>query len=259
MNRTGSRRALHPTDQAGDLTGRTALVTGSSRGLGAAIARRLANAGATVAINYKSDLGSAERVCRQIGPRATLWQSDVSKPQDCRRLVQSIAETIGPIDILVLNAGVWYGGRIERLRFQEWSAVIETALTAAYALAHETVPSMRERRFGRIVAISSAIGLTGFPGDAAYSTAKSALIGFVKALSKELGPDGITVNAVAPGLVDTDMTSKLSQRARQAMLLRCALGRPGTPEEVAEAVNYLVAHATYTTGHVLVVDGGMSS
>lgn len=232
-------------------------MTGGSRGIGAAICLALAGAGARVAVNYRSDVAGAENVRAQIGAGASLWPADISDEAQVTVLARSVQASLGVPDVLVLNAAQWFGGRIEHLKPEEWSAVMRTSLDSAYYLCHELVPAMRVRKWGRIIVISSVVGLIGFPGDSAYATVKSGLLGLVKALAKELGRDGITVNAVAPGFVETEMTSHITEGARVALLGRCSIPRPGQPAEVADGVMYL-ARAGYTTGQVLVVDGGMS-
>ncbi|HET6449416.1 MAG TPA: 3-oxoacyl-ACP reductase FabG [Conexibacter sp.] len=240
------------------LAGRVALVTGASRGIGAAIARGLDAAGATVAINYRSDGAAAQQVAAELVHPASQWQADVADPEQCAALIDGVHAAHGRLDALVLNAGVWRGGRVDRLDPGDWDAVLATSLSAAFHLARRAVPLMRAAGHGRIVAISSVVGLVGFPGDSAYASAKAGLLGLVRSLAKELGPSGVTVNAVAPGFIETDMTDAVSDTGRQQMIDRTWLRRAGEPDEVARAVTFLVAHGSYVTGHVLTVDGGFS-
>jgi 3-oxoacyl-[acyl-carrier protein] reductase len=240
------------------LADRVVLVTGASRGIGAAIACRLDSAGARVAINYRSDEAAAGQVAATLARPGSQWRADIADPEQCAALIEGVYAEHGRLDALVLNAGVWRGGRIDRLDPADWDTVIATSLSAAFHLARRAVPLMREAGYGRIVAISSAVGLVGFPGDAAYASAKAGLLGMVRSLAKELGSSGITVNAVAPGFIETDMTGEVSGKGRQQMIDRTWLGRPGEADEVAQAVAFLVAHGSYVTGHVLTVDGGFS-
>ncbi|MEZ5102813.1 MAG: 3-oxoacyl-ACP reductase family protein [Thermoleophilia bacterium] len=239
------------------LAGRVALVTGSSRGIGAAIAERLALDGAAVAINYRSDRASAERLVERLGPTATAWQADVGDTEQASRLVADVAERYGRLDVLVSNAGVWHGGRIDRVDPDDWRAVVDTSLLGAFTTCRAAVPLMRTAGFGRIVVISSVVGLIGFAGDTAYAAAKAGQLGFVKALAKEVGRFGVTVNAVAPGFIPTDMTAHVGEAEAAALVGRAAIPRAGRVEDVAAAVAYLVTEGEFVTGHTLVVDGGM--
>jgi 3-oxoacyl-[acyl-carrier protein] reductase len=239
------------------LHGRAALVTGGGRGIGAAIVRELAGAGATVAINYNACDEDARRLAAQLGAGAAVWQANVSDAEQARRLVDAVQAAHEGIDILVLNAGVWRGGRIERVRPDDcawFSAPRSTAPTRSAARPFRGCG----RGFGRIVVVSSVIGLVGYPGDSAYASAKAGLLGLDRSLSKELGPDGITVNAVLPGFIDTEMTAAVPIESRERMIARTSLGRAGRAEEVAAAVRFLVAEGSYITGRSLVVDGGFS-
>ncbi len=240
------------------LSGAVALVTGGSRGIGAAIARALDAAGASVAVNYRREADAANELVATFRHAGSAWQADVAREAEAAHLVDAVCRQHGRLDILVLNAGVWRGGRVERLASDDWSAVLETALGGAFYVSRAAIPHIRAAGAGRIIVISSVIGAIGYPGDAAYATAKAGLIGFTRSLSKELGPDGITVNAVLPGLVDTDMTAAIPDGSRERLIGRTSLGRAGTPEDVAAAVRYLAGDGGYVTGHCLVVDGGLS-
>lgn len=240
------------------LAGRTALVTGGSRGIGAAISRELGACGAAVAVNYRSDHDAAAAVVAELGPGASSWAADVSDRDAVAAMVAAVTEHHGGLDVLVVNAGVWRGGRVEQLAPSDWSLVVETSLTGAFYLVRAALPALRERGFGRVVVVSSVIGLIGYAGDSAYASAKAGLFGFVKSVAKECGRDGITVNAVAPGFVETDMTEEVPERARERMLARTSLRRPGRPEEIASAVRFLACEGSYVTGQTLVVDGGLS-
>jgi 3-oxoacyl-[acyl-carrier protein] reductase len=238
------------------LAGQVALVTGGSRGIGAAIARTLAGAGATVAINYRSDRQAAERVAAECGT-ASLWPADVADAEAVEAMVREVGDAHGRLDIAVANAGVWHGGPVDELDPRAWREVLDTSLGGAFNLARAVTPPMRAAGYGRFVAIGSVIGLVGFPGDAAYAAAKAGLVGFVRSLAKEVGRDGVTANVVAPGFVETDMTAAVSDRSRERLLQRAIIRRPGHPDEVAAAVRYLACDGAYVTGQVLVVDGGL--
>jgi 3-oxoacyl-[acyl-carrier protein] reductase len=239
------------------MSGSTALVTGGSRGIGAAIAAELAGAGSAVAINYRSDHAAAEATLERIGGAGSIWQADVTDRAATEEMVRGIRERHGSLDVAVINAGVWRGGRIEKIDSDDWNLVLATALDGAFHVARAAVPIMREAGHGRIVVVSSVVGLIGFPGDAAYATAKAGLFGLVRALAKEVARDGITVNAVAPGFIETDMTAEVSDAGRDLMIGQTLLRRAGLPRDVATAVRFLALEADYTTGHTLVVDGGM--
>jgi 3-oxoacyl-[acyl-carrier protein] reductase len=234
-----------------------ALVTGGSRGIGAAVSALLAEAGATVAINFRSDRSAAERTLDGINGFGSLWQADVTDREATAAMIDGIVEVHGGIDIAVINAGVWRGGRIDEIDPDDWRTVLATALDGAFHVSRAVVPVMRAAGRGRIVVVSSVVGMIGFPGDGAYATSKAGLYGLVRSLAKELARDGITVNAVAPGFVETDMTAEVSDKGRELMISGTLLGRAGKPEDVAAAVCFLALEADYTTGHTLVVDGGM--
>ncbi|ETX08970.1 3-oxoacyl-ACP reductase family protein [Candidatus Entotheonella palauensis] len=243
------------------LEGKVALVTGASRGIGRAIALDFAAHGADVAVNYANRLDAAETVCTEIrgmGHRALPIQADVAEAGDVSRMAKEAVETFGHIDILVNNATLHRGRRVEKLPEPDWDAVIDSCLKGAYHCCQHLVPQMRARGGGRIINISSSVGLIGWPGDTAYGAAKSGLIGFTRSLAKEVAPDGITANVVMPGYIRTDMTAALTPKNIEHMLSLIPLGRAGEPEDVAEVVTFLAAAGAYVTGAVYVVDGGMS-
>ncbi len=243
------------------LEGKVALVTGASRGIGRAIAHDLAAHGADVVVNYANRLDAAETVCaaiREMGRRALPLQADVADADDVARMAAAAVETFGHIDILVNNATLHRGRRVEKLPAADWDAVIDSCLKGAYHCCHHLVPQMRARGGGRIINISSSVGRIGWPGDTAYGAAKSGLIGFTRSLAKEVATDGITANVVMPGYIRTDMTAALTPKNIEHMLSLIPLSRAGEPEDVAEVVTFLAAAGAYVTGAVYVVDGGMS-
>jgi 3-oxoacyl-[acyl-carrier protein] reductase len=241
------------------LDGVPALVTGASRGIGAATARRLAEAGACVAVVYRSGAQEAEKVVAGIedaGGRAFAVACDIASPDDVDRMVGAVEAELGPVGVLVNNAGIHRGGRIQNLSVDDWNAVIATDLTGAFLCSRRVVPGMIERRYGRIVNVSSVVGINGFPGDSAYAAAKAGLLGLTRALALELAPHGVTVNALAPGFVDTEMTQRLSEKARTRTNEAIPLGRQADSDEIAEAIAFLVAGPGYVTGSTVTVDGG---
>ncbi|HET8652867.1 MAG TPA: 3-oxoacyl-[acyl-carrier-protein] reductase [Gaiellaceae bacterium] len=234
------------------LEGRTALVTGGSRGIGKAIAAGLAEAGATVVLGYRSGAEEAEAVASEIGGRAV--QADVSQPEDAKRLV----EEAGDLDILVNNAGVTRDGLIARMPDEDWQVVLETNLGGTFNTCRAAARGMMRRRAGAIVNVSSIVGLHGNPGQTNYSASKAGIIGFTKALARELGSRGVRANVVAPGYITTRLTTELPEELQNAMLANTPLGRFGDPEDVAGAVRFLCSdEAAFVTGEVLLVDGGL--
>jgi 3-oxoacyl-[acyl-carrier protein] reductase len=234
------------------LEGRTALVTGASRGIGRAIAVELATAGASVVVGYRTGGDEAEEVARETGGRAV--QADVSDPDGARSLV----EEAGDVDVLVNNAGVTRDGLLARMDDEDWRTVLETNLSGAFYTCRATVRGMMRRRSGAIVNVSSIVGVHGNPGQTNYSAAKAGMIGFTKSLARELGSRGVRANVVAPGYVKTALTDVLPDAAREAMLAATPLGRLGDPEDVARAVRFLCSdEASFITGEVILVDGGL--
>jgi len=244
------------------LSERVALVTGASRGIGRAIAVALAAEGAAVAVNYARSEAAAQEVVdliRERGGRAVALQADVDDAEQVEALVAGAEAELGPVDILVNNAGIARDGLLMRMTPEAWNEVLSTNLSAAYRTTRAVLRGMLRRRFGRIINITSVVGLTGNVGQANYAAAKAGLIGFTKSLAREVGSRGITVNAVAPGLIDTDMTAALGEEWKRRMLDQVALGRLGTPDDVAGAVVFLASEAaSYITGQTLVVDGGLT-
>ena len=243
------------------LDGKSALVTGGSRGIGRAIAIKLAAEGAAVAINYAGNAKAAEEVKSIIeaaGGKAMIVQADVSNGESVDAMIKEVVDTFGGIDILVNNAGITRDGLLMRMKEEDWDAVINTNLKGVFYCTKAVSKLMMKKRAGRIVNMASVVGLTGNAGQANYSAAKAGVIGFSKTMAKELASRGITVNMVAPGYIDTDMTSVLPENVREAMVAGIPLGRVGTSEDVANAVLFLVSdNASYVTGQVINVDGGM--
>ncbi|WP_448603739.1 3-oxoacyl-[acyl-carrier-protein] reductase [Thermoleptolyngbya sp.] len=241
------------------LAGQVAIVTGASRGIGRAIALALAAEGATVAVNYASSSGAADAVVAEIagtGGEAIALQADVSKADQVDALFAAVMEKWGRVDVLVNNAGITRDTLLLRMKPEDWQAVIDLNLTGVFLCTRAASKIMLKQKSGRIVNISSVVGLIGNPGQANYSAAKAGVIGFTKSVAKELAPRGITVNAIAPGFIATDMTHGLDS---DSILKMIPLGRYGQAEEVAGATRFLAADpaAAYITGQVLNVDGGM--
>jgi len=240
------------------LDGEIALVTGASRGIGAAIADELAAMGATVIGTATSENGAnaiGERLAAQGGHGRVL---DVTDGAAVDALIDGIAKQFGAVSILVNNAGITRDQLLMRMKDEDWQAIIDTNLTSVYRTSKAVMRGMMKARKGRIISIASVIGLTGNPGQSNYAAAKAGIIAFSKSLAREIGSRGITVNVVAPGFIDTDMTRALPEESRQALLGQIALGRLGEPGDIAKAVGFLASPAaTYITGETLHVNGGM--
>jgi 3-oxoacyl-[acyl-carrier protein] reductase len=234
------------------LEGRNALVTGGSRGIGRAIVLELARAGATVTLGYRSGKDEAEAVAGECGGRAV--QADVSDADEAARLVADAGEP----DVLVNNAGVTRDGLLPRMPDEDWRDVIETNLSSVFYTCRAAVRPMMKRRGGAIVNVSSVVGLHGNPGQTNYAASKAGIIGFTKALARELGSRGVRANVVAPGYITSRLTDEISEDMRALMLENTPLGRLGDPENVAGAVRFLCSdEASFITGEVLLVDGGL--
>lgn len=234
------------------LEGRTALVTGASRGIGAAVARELARAGASVVVGYRAGGDEAEALAGEIGGRAI--QADVSSPEDAQRLV----EEAGDLDILVNNAGLTRDGVLARMSDDDWREVIDTNLSSVFYTCRAVCRPMMKKRAGAIVNVSSIVGVHGNWGQTNYAASKAGIIGFTKSLAKELGSRNVRANVVAPGYVKTRLTDVLPEEATAAMLQNTALARLGEPEDLAGAVRFLCSdEASFITGDVLLVDGGL--
>jgi 3-oxoacyl-[acyl-carrier protein] reductase len=241
-----------------ELQGQVALVTGGSRGIGLAIARDLASAGARVAVVAR-DGARAEAAAGELpGEGHRGYAVDVADPEAVNALVKQVEADFGSLDVLVNNAGVTRDNVLMRIKDEDWDAVLDTNLRGAFNLMRAASRGMMKRRSGRIINISSVVGVTGNAGQANYAASKAGLIGMTKSVAKELAGRGVLVNAVAPGYIETDMTAELPEAARTALMSNIALGRLGKPEDIAPAVRFLAGPgASYITGQVLVVDGGM--
>ena len=244
-----------------ELDGRIALVTGGSRGIGAAICDELAAAGAVVAVNYARNADAAAAVCERIaaaGGTAHAIQGDIGSAAGAAALVEHVESEIGPIAALVNNAGITRDDLIMRLSEESWREVIDTNLGGAFFTCRAVARPMMKRRAGAIVNMSSIVGVRGNAGQTNYAASKAGLLGLTKSLAKELGSRGIRVNAIAPGYIATELTDALPEAARDAILGATPLGRLGEPEDVARAVRFLVSDAAaFVTGDVLAVDGGL--
>lgn len=244
------------------LKGNVALVTGGSRGIGRAVCVELARRGAAVAVNYAGNSRAAEetvQLCRALGVEAEVFQADVADSAACDTLIAAVRDRFGRLDILVNNAGVSRDSLLMTAKEEDFSKTLDTNLKGAYFCTRAAARVMLRQKYGRIVCLSSVVGLRGNPGQTAYAASKAGVLGLVKAAAKELAGRDITVNAVAPGLIETDMTAALPDKAKQAMLATIPKGRPGSPEEVARAAAFFAEkESAYITGQVLCVDGGMA-
>jgi 3-oxoacyl-[acyl-carrier protein] reductase len=244
-----------------DLSGKIALVTGGSRGIGRATAIRLAQGGAKVAFNYRGNHDAAQDVLGELkggGAHAMAVAGDVSQQDDVNRVVTATLEAFGRIDILVNNAGITRDTLLMRMSEEDWDAVLDTNLKSTFLMTKAVMRGMLRQRAGRIVNISSVSGLLGNAGQANYAASKAGMIGFTRATAREVASRGITVNAVAPGFIETDIWADVSSEARQAILNMTPLGSIGSPEDVAEAVAFLASDAArYITGQTINVDGGL--
>lgn len=243
------------------LNGKVALVTGAGRGIGRTIALTLAKYGADVAVNYNGSKEKAQEVAEEIrsmGRNAILVKGNVASCEDCEAMFAQIEETFGKIDILVNNAGITRDNLAVRMSEEEFTQVIDTNLKGAFFCMKEAGKRMMKKRYGRIVNISSISGVRGNAGQINYCAAKAGIVGMTKSLAKELAARNITVNAVAPGYIDTDMTAVLPEKVKEAAVAQIPLKRMGKPEDIAETVAFLASDkASYITGQTILVDGGM--
>ncbi|MEE3381519.1 MAG: 3-oxoacyl-ACP reductase FabG [Succiniclasticum sp.] len=243
------------------LDGKVALVTGASRGIGKSIALMLASRGADIVINYAGNTEAAEKTKAEVealGRKAMVIKADVGDTAACEAMVAEVVKEMGKIDILVNNAGITRDGLLMRMKEADWDAVLTTNLKSVYNCTKAVIKYMMKARSGRIVSISSVVGAMGNAGQANYAAAKAGIMGFTKAVAKEVASRGITVNAVAPGFIATDMTAVLPEKVVESLKAAIPMGRLGAPEDIAKAVAFLVSEdAAYITGQTLHVNGGM--
>jgi 3-oxoacyl-[acyl-carrier protein] reductase len=241
---------------------RVALVTGAGRGIGRAVAKRLAEDGCAVAVNYRSSAEAAQALVEEItaaGGTAQAFAGDVSDPEAVKKLFEDVKNALGPVEILVNNAGRTQDGLLMRMKDSDWDNVLDADLKSVFLCTREAIRNMVRAKWGRIINISSVVGLTGNPGQANYGAAKAGVIGFSKCVAREYAAKGVTVNCVAPGYIATDMTKVLPDAAKQAILSGIPQGHQGAPEDVANAVSFFAQDSSsYITGQVLAVDGGMT-
>jgi acetoacetyl-CoA reductase len=244
----------------GELTGKACLVTGGSRGIGRAIALELGRHGASVAVGFATNKEAAEEVATEIaasGGQSFAFGCDVQDPDSIESAVASVAERFGKIDVLVNNAGITRDRSLAKMSADEWDAVLQTNLTSVFHLTARVLPHMVKAGYGRIVNISSVIGLHGNFGQANYAAAKAGIIGFTKSAALELARKGVTVNAIAPGFIETEMIAAMPDEVRARILEKIPMGRFGRPEEIGQAVAFLISHGDYITGQVIEIDGGL--
>ncbi|HEY8490639.1 MAG TPA: 3-oxoacyl-[acyl-carrier-protein] reductase [Dehalococcoidia bacterium] len=245
------------------LDGRVAVITGAARGIGRATVLQLASCGAKVVFNYHTSRAEAEELAARVtadGGACVAVQGDITQREDVERLIGTAVDQFGRVDILVNNAGLIRDGLLIRMSEEDWDAAINTNLRAAFLCTKLAARHMLRQRWGRIINVVSIAGLAGNAGQANYSAAKAGLVGFTKAVAREVASRNVTCNAVAPGYIDTDMIRHLGDSIKEGVLAQVPMGRMGTPEEVAPAIVFLASEeASYITGHVLTVDGGITT
>lgn len=244
------------------LNGKTAIVTGASRGIGKAVALKLAEHGANIVINYRNSKEAALAVVSEIeqkGVKALAIQADVSKFDEAKNLILKVKEELGSVDILINNAGITKDGVLLRMKEEDFDSVIDINLKGVFNCIRHVVPIMMKQRSGKIISMTSVVGIIGNAGQANYSASKAGIIGLTKSTAKEIGGRGITVNAIAPGFIETEMTDAVSDKYKEAIISSTALRKLGKSENVADAVYFLASSmGDYITGQVLSVDGGMA-
>ncbi|MBR4400910.1 MAG: 3-oxoacyl-[Synergistes sp.] len=239
-----------------------ALVTGAGRGIGRAIALELASRGCAVAVNYAHSENAAAETVKEIinsGGRAAAFKADVSDAAEVKEMFSAVTASMGAVNILVCNAGITKDGLLMRMKDEDWDSVLSTNLKSLFICAREAIRPMLKARWGRIIAISSVNALRGSQGQCNYAAAKAGMLGFVKSLAREVAARGVTVNAIAPGFIETDMTAVLSEDIRRAFVEAIPAARAGTPQDVAHAAAFLASEeASYIQGQVIAVDGGIT-
>jgi len=243
------------------LEGAVAVVTGAGRGIGRAIAEELGRGGARVVVNYSRSKGPAEELIEQLmeqgSPQAVAIQADVADAAQAARLIQETAQQCGRIDVLVNNAGINIDRSMKNLSVEDWNTVIQVDLNSYFYTVKAALPYFLQQNSGKIINISSFVGQAGNFGQANYAAAKSGIIGFTKTAALELARNNVTVNAVCPGFIETEMFANIPEKAKEAILKRIPLGRTGTPQEVARSVRYLIVDGDYITGQTLNINGGI--
>lgn len=243
------------------MTERTAIVTGGSRGIGRAVCRKLAERSMNIVMNYSANEDAAEEaadVCRSLGARVVTVQGSVAVPEDCDRIVQEALDAFGQVDVLVNSAGITRDNLLLRMSEEDFDQVIAVNLRGTFRMMKAVARPMMRKRYGRIINLSSIVGEMGNAGQVNYAASKAGVNGMTKAFAKEVAGKGITVNAVAPGFIDTDMTKALSPEAAESLKAQIPMGRLGTPEDVAQVISFLASEeAGYVTGQVIGVNGGM--
>ncbi len=241
-----------------DLQGAVVVVTGASRGLGRAIAEELAGAGAKIVVNYARSKGPAEELVSQFGEENALAvQADISDPDQAKKLIDETIEKFGRVDVLVNNAGITQDRSLRKMAIEDWDKVIHVDLNSCYYTVHAALPHMVEQQSGKIINMSSFVGEAGNIGQANYAAAKAGLLGFTKTAARELARFNITVNAICPGFIGTEMVQAIPEDVQEKLLKTIPLGRFGKPEEIAKAVRYLIEDGDYITGSTLDINGGV--
>ncbi len=242
------------------LEGQTAIVTGAGRGIGRAIARELAETGANIVINYSTSRDAANELAeeiREIGPKALVVHADITHYEQVTHMLKQTIDTFGKIDILVNNAGITRDKTLKNMSKQHWDDVIHVNLSGLFNCTQQVIPLMLDRKYGRIVNISSFVGLAGNIGQSNYATTKAGIIGFTKSVALEVSRHGITVNAVCPGFTETDMLMEVPENIRQRILEKIPMGRFGQPEDIASCVRYIVTEGDYMTAQAISINGGV--
>jgi len=243
------------------LEGAVVVVTGAGRGIGRAIAEELGQGGAKVVVNYSRSRGPAEELVAELlqkgAPRAVAIQADVANPDQAANLIEETVKQLGRVDVLVNNAGINIDRSLKKMTVEDWDTVIQVDLSSFFYIVRAAIPYLTEQKSGKSINISSFVGQAGNFGQANYSAAKAGIIGFTKTAALELARSNVTVNAVCPGFIGTEMYATIPEKVKEAILQRIPLGRVGTPQEVARAIRYLIVDGDYITGQTLSINGGI--